>query len=108
MDLPIKFKYYTLDKGRVEPTRTGELGFDGYVLLDEYGIQLAAGTSLGGLIAHAHQADITMELAKQWVDRKLKGNMHLDKIDIDAAPDIPAGFSELMLPPHMQPPPKKH
>lgn len=103
MQLPIKFKYFTLQEGFVAPTKTDELGFKGYLLMDENGVQLAAGTSLGGLIAHAQQADITMEIAAQFVARKMENFAHLAGIDIDAAPEQPAG---LMLPPGM--PPQRH
>jgi hypothetical protein len=101
MELPIKFKYFTLSLGVVVPTTEGQLPFDGYVLEDENGIQVAGGTSLGGLVAHAQQNDITREVAEQFVTRKLEGFGYLDEINIDAAPEAPSG---LMVPPHMLPP----
>ena len=105
MQLPIKFKYFTLDRGTVQPTREGEKPFEGYTLKDNNGIQIAGGTSLGALVAHGQQSDIAMEIASQWVARKLPILEHLSGVDIDAQPDQPAG---LMVPPHMLPPGTKH
>ena len=100
MKLPIKFKYSTLDRGLVAATHHDDLDFEGYTLLDENGVQVAGGTSLGALVAHAQQNDVTREVAEQFVARKLEGFSYLDKVDIDAAPEAPSG---LMVPPHMLP-----
>ena len=101
MELPIQFKHYTLVKGEVPSSKVGEYAFDGYRLIDKLGVQVVAGTSLGALIAHGQQADVTMEIAQQFVERKLAAFAHLDGVDIDAAPEQPAG---LMVPPGYMPP----
>ena len=106
MDLPIKFKYFTLQRGQVLTTRADEKSFEGYVLVDENGIQIAGGTSLGGMIAHGQSADITMEMATQWVERKLESMEHINGIDIDAQPESPS--VGLAIPSHLLPPERQH
>lgn len=96
MNLPVKFKYFTLDRGTVEPRTVGDLPFEGYNLTDDNGIIIASGTSIGALVAHAQNSDITRELAEQFVVRNLAGMEHLKDIDIDARPELPAG---LLVPP---------
>ncbi len=100
MKLPVKFKYSTLSQATVSPQTTTDVAFEGYILVDEWGVQVAGGTSLGALVAHAQQNDITREIAEQFVARKMKDFGYLAGIDIDAAPEAPAG---LMVPPHMLP-----
>ena len=99
MQLPVKFKYSTLDRGTVKPATTTELEYEAYLLIDENGVQIAASPSLGQLVAHAQQNDVTREVAEQFVARKMTDFGYLKGVDIDAVPEAPSG---LMMPPaHM-------
>ena len=98
IEFPIKFKYYTISPGRVEPETTTENGFAGYRMEDLNGAYVSGSRNLAALVLYAASRDIAAEEAQQFLTRKLPGLEHLDGVDIDRRPDPNVG---LMMPAHM-------
>ncbi len=92
LPLPIKFKYFTLDRSYVQAVKEGDIPFQGYGLTDERGIIVASGTSLAGLIGHARGLDMQAEAEYQFATRHLPTLDHVKELDIDAPAERASGL----------------